>query len=174
MDNARFHKTQKVQDAITTGGHTLLLLPSYSPHLNAAEPVFSSVKTYVIQEVVEAETLAGQVRGSEVGRNFQISLAGAPLGRLYDIRQALPEEHQEEEEVREGIDEDNEDEEEEGIDEDEEGDIDEDEEGDIDEDEEGNGDNQGEEIDGDEGDDVWDGAHRKYSPLRTRSGKMRN
>ena len=26
----------------------------------------------------------------EVGRNFQLSLSGAPLGRLYDVRQALP------------------------------------------------------------------------------------
>lgn len=44
MDSAKFHETQKVQDAITTGGHTLLLFPPYSPHLNAAESVFSSVK----------------------------------------------------------------------------------------------------------------------------------
>jgi hypothetical protein len=47
MDNARFHKTRKVQDAIDAGGHTLLFLPPYSPHLNAAESVFSSVKTHV-------------------------------------------------------------------------------------------------------------------------------
>jgi len=198
MDNARFHKTQQVQDAITTGGHTLLLLPPYSPHLNAAESVFSSVKTHVRQEVIEAETLAGHVASSlarinaamargwirEVGRNFQLSLAGAPLGRLYDVRQALPEgyhdpyvegwgdeaEHEEEEEDGEAIDEDNEDEEE---------DIDEDEEEDINEDEEeGNDDSQGEEIEEDEDDDAWDEvqahAHRKYSPLRTRSGKTRN
>lgn len=74
----------------------------------------------------------------------------APLGRLYDIRQALPEgyhnpyvesrgdgeEHGEEEEGREGIDEDN-------------------------ENEEGNGVNQGEEIDKDEdGDACWSSSAR--------------
>lgn len=83
------------------------------------------------------------------------------------MRQALPEgyydsyiegwgdgaEHGEEEEVREGIDEDN-------------------------ENEEGHGANQGEEIDKDETGDAWDEvqahAHRNFSPLRTRLGKTRN
>ncbi|KAG0247409.1 hypothetical protein BGZ95_008715 [Linnemannia exigua] len=108
MDNARFHKTQRVQDSITGNGHTLLFLPPYSPHLNAAESVFSSVKTHVRQEVIQAEILAGHVerglaridaamaRGwiREVGRNFQLSLAAAPLGRLYNVRQVLPEGYQ--------------------------------------------------------------------------------
>lgn len=108
MDNDKFHKTQRVRDAITSSGHTLLFLPPYSPHLNAAEFVFSSVKTHVRQEVVQAETLpvhvsnglarinAATARGwiREVGRNFQLSLAGAPLGRLYDARQPLPEGYQ--------------------------------------------------------------------------------
>ncbi|KAF9342523.1 hypothetical protein BGX26_007355, partial [Mortierella sp. AD094] len=97
-----------LKDSITGSGHTLLFLPPYSPHLNAAEFVFSSVKTHVRQEVVQAETLpvhvasglaridAAMARGwiREVGRNFQLSLAGAPLGRLYDARQALPEGYQ--------------------------------------------------------------------------------
>ena len=30
----------------------------------------------------------------EVGRNFQLSLAGAPFGRFYDALQALPEGYQ--------------------------------------------------------------------------------
>jgi hypothetical protein len=83
----------------------------------------------------------------EVGRNFQLSLAGAPLGRLYDVRQALFEgyhdpyiegwndeaEYEEEEGEREeegdGIDEDSEGEEE-GVYEDEKG-VYEDEERDV-------------------------------------------
>ncbi|OAQ28966.1 hypothetical protein K457DRAFT_75426, partial [Linnemannia elongata AG-77] len=36
MDNAKFHKTQRVRDPITGSGHTLLFLPPYSPHPNAA------------------------------------------------------------------------------------------------------------------------------------------
>ncbi|OAQ25232.1 hypothetical protein K457DRAFT_23322 [Linnemannia elongata AG-77] len=60
----KFYKTQKVQDAITTSGHTFLLLPSYSLHLNAAKSVFSSVETHVSLKVVEAETLAGHVASS--------------------------------------------------------------------------------------------------------------
>jgi len=189
MDNAKFHKTQRVKDAITAGGHTLLLLPPYSPHLNAAESVFSSVKTHVRQETVVADTLPGHVTSGlaritatmargwirEVGRNFQLSLAGTPLGRLYDVRQALPEgyhdpyvegwdgesEHEEEEEE----------EEEEDVDEDEEEDNNDDEgeevEEDDEEEEDGNDDN-------DEEDEVQLLARSKYSPLRTRSGKARN
>ncbi|KAG0045083.1 hypothetical protein BGZ89_005771, partial [Linnemannia elongata] len=60
----KFYKTQKVQDAITTSGHTFHLLPSYSPHLNADESVFSSVETHVRLEVVGAETLSGDVTSS--------------------------------------------------------------------------------------------------------------
>ncbi|KAF9271401.1 hypothetical protein BGZ88_006218 [Linnemannia elongata] len=108
MDNAKFHKTQGVRDAVTANGHTLHFLPPYSPHLNAAESVFSNVKTHVRQEIVQAETLAGHVargleridaamaRGwiREVGRIFQLSLSGIPRGRLYDVPQALPEGYQ--------------------------------------------------------------------------------
>ncbi|KAF9367363.1 hypothetical protein CPB97_005884, partial [Podila verticillata] len=159
MDSARFHKTQRVKDAITASGHTLLLLPPYSPHLNAAESVFSSVKTHVCQEVVEAETLAGHVASGierinaamargwirEVGRNFQLSLVAAPLGRLYDVRQALPEGYHDP--YVEGWDneaEHEEEEEEEVVDEDE---------------EEGSGSDQGEEVeeDGEEDEEEEDG-----------------
>jgi len=191
MDNARFHKTQRVKDAITASGHTLLLLPPYSPHLNAAESVFSSVKTHVRQEVVEAETLAGHVASGlerisaamargwihEVGRNFQLSLAGAPLGRLYDVRQALPEgyhdpyvegwndeaEHEEEEADEEDVDED----EEEGSGDDRGEEVEEDEEEEEEEEEEV-------EEEDDAQDEVQVDARSKYSPLRTRSGKARN
>ncbi|KAG0274634.1 hypothetical protein BGZ95_009594 [Linnemannia exigua] len=52
MDNAKFHKTQKVKDAFTGSGLTLLLLPVCSPQLNDDESVFSSVKAHVRQEVV--------------------------------------------------------------------------------------------------------------------------
>lgn len=110
MDNVKFHKTQQVKDLILEHGHSFLLLPPNSPHLNAAEYVFSNVKkTHVRQEVVQAETLLGHVaRGlrrmgaakakgwiHEVERNFQRSLQGVPLGRLKnDGCLALPEGYQ--------------------------------------------------------------------------------
>jgi transposase len=61
MDNTRFHKTERVRDAIADANYIQKLLPPYSPHLNAAESVFSSVKIHVRKEVVEVETLSGSV-----------------------------------------------------------------------------------------------------------------
>lgn len=104
MDNAKFHKTKRVRDAIADTGHIQKLLPPYSPHLNAAESIFSSVKVHVHKEVVKAETLSGHVSNAlrqitatmatgwicEVGWNFELSILGCCLGDLYDTRQALP------------------------------------------------------------------------------------
>ncbi|KAI9241337.1 MAG: hypothetical protein BYD32DRAFT_457998 [Podila humilis] len=72
----------------------------FLPHLNAAELVFSSVKTHVRKEVIEELTLTGHVRAGlehitdviargwirEVARNFEYALQGVPLGRLYNTR----------------------------------------------------------------------------------------
>ncbi|KAF9370848.1 hypothetical protein CPB97_002411 [Podila verticillata] len=116
----------------------------------------------------------------EVGRNFQLSLARAPLGRLYDVRHALPEgyqdpyiegwddesEHEEVEEQGEDVDRD----EEEDSDDEEEEDSDDDE-GEKEEEDESDDDD---EEDAGEGDEVRLHARTKHSPLRTRSGKTRN
>ncbi|MGL5783915.1 MAG: transposase [Alphaproteobacteria bacterium] len=37
MDNAAFHKGQKIQQILEADGHTLLYLPTYSPDLNPIE-----------------------------------------------------------------------------------------------------------------------------------------
>jgi len=108
MDNVPFHKTGMVRNSVAAAGHHLLYLPPYSPHLNPVESVFSSVRNHVRQEVVQAETLDGYVlngirritgamaRGwiREVNRNFALATHGEPLGRLYNVRQALPEGYQ--------------------------------------------------------------------------------
>jgi transposase len=44
MDNASFHKRLDIQDSIRHAGHTLLLLPPYSPQLNPIEPKWAQAK----------------------------------------------------------------------------------------------------------------------------------
>ena len=96
--NVPFHKKQEVRKAIEDAGHTYLLLPPYSPHLNASEWVFGNVRTRVRREelrdhgsLVEAmqasvaavtpEMCRGWIR--EVNRNFARANRGEALGRFY-------------------------------------------------------------------------------------------
>ena len=44
MDNATFHKSQKIQKIIEDSGHTLLYLPPYSPDLNPIEKKWAHAK----------------------------------------------------------------------------------------------------------------------------------
>ena len=44
MDNATFHKSQKMQKIIEDSGHTLLYLPSYSPDLNPIQKTWAHAK----------------------------------------------------------------------------------------------------------------------------------
>ena len=44
MDKASFHKRLDIQSAIRDAGHTLLLLPPYSPQLNPIEPKWAQAK----------------------------------------------------------------------------------------------------------------------------------
>ncbi|KAF9369886.1 hypothetical protein CPC16_004114, partial [Podila verticillata] len=115
--------------------------------------------------------------------DFHECCSGTPLGRLYDVRQALPKgyhdpyvegwdgesEHEEDEEEGEDVDDD----EEVGDDEDEEESGDEDEGDEVEEGEEEEEDENEEEEDGAR-DEVRLHARNKYSPLRTRPGKARN
>lgn len=200
MDNVPFYKTGMVRNAIAAAGHTLLYLPPYSPHLNAVESVFSSMKNHVRQQVVQEETLAGHVldgirritaamargRIREVNRNFALALNGSPLGRLYDVRHALPEGYQDP--YIEGWDEEQvEEEEEEEVDEAQERDDGheingEEERGE--EEEEGNEEGKGvsDEEDDSQEDEMAAALapaplhvkiERKYSPPRNRSGRVR-
>ena len=44
MDNAAFHKSQKMKDQIKLAGHTLEYLPTYSPDLNPIEHKWAQAK----------------------------------------------------------------------------------------------------------------------------------
>lgn len=44
MDNVSFHKSQTIQNEITSRGHMLLFTPPYSPDTNPIENVFSLIK----------------------------------------------------------------------------------------------------------------------------------
>jgi transposase len=44
MDNATFHKGQKMQKLIQDAGHTLRYLPPYSPDLNPIEKKWAQTK----------------------------------------------------------------------------------------------------------------------------------
>ncbi|KAG0059219.1 Beta-site APP-cleaving enzyme [Linnemannia elongata] len=178
MDNVPFHKTDMVRNSVAAAGHHLLYLPPYSPHLNSVESVISSMRNYVRQEVVQAETLDGYVlngirriigamaRGwiRELNRNFALAINGEPLGRLYNVRQALPEGYQyphvegwDEEQMEEEEKEEEEEEEEES---------------------EQVSDEEGDSKDGEMGAMLAPAplhvkVKRKYSPPRNRSGRVR-
>ena len=47
MDNCSIHHVQAVADLFTEAGILVLFLPPYSPDLNPAEELFSSVKYYL-------------------------------------------------------------------------------------------------------------------------------
>lgn len=46
MDNATFHKSQSMQQALHKAGHTLLYLPPYSPDLNPIEHKWAQAKAH--------------------------------------------------------------------------------------------------------------------------------
>jgi len=99
----------------------------------------------------------------EVQRNLQLSLNGAPLGRLHDVRQALPEGYQDPyiENWDGAPDQVEEDDIEDLLEEEEQDDSNNDQGGVGEEDDTANG-------------NVRLQGHSRYSPLRTRSGRVRN
>jgi transposase len=55
MDNASFHRTDRVEKRCTEAGVQLLHLPSYSPDLNPIEEFFAELKAFVKKQWHEYE-----------------------------------------------------------------------------------------------------------------------
>ena len=55
MDNVPFHKCREVRERIVEAGHSLLLLPPYSPFLNPIEDMFAQWKEKVKRENPRSE-----------------------------------------------------------------------------------------------------------------------
>lgn len=104
LDNAHFHKTDTVATCCHWHDHKLLFLCPYSPHLNAAEHVFSKVKGFIKKQTVadangllahvntaiervSADNTTGWIR--DVHRNFLIAHAGQSLGVFYSNQDHL-------------------------------------------------------------------------------------
>lgn len=57
MDNASFHKGQKMKEALEDAGHTLLYLPTYSPDLNPIEKKWAQAKAVRRRERCDVNSL---------------------------------------------------------------------------------------------------------------------
>ena len=57
MDNASFHKGQKMKEALEDAGHTLLYLPTYSPDLNPIQKKWAQAKAVRRRERCDVHTL---------------------------------------------------------------------------------------------------------------------
>lgn len=54
MDNVKFHKATKIEEAITQSGSKLIYLPPYSPELNPIEEMWSKVKILLRKQVARS------------------------------------------------------------------------------------------------------------------------
>ncbi len=93
MDNVSFHRSRRVREAIANAGHTVKLLPAYSPFLNPVENAFSSLKADIRRPGGNMPPIDEQITSAishltqdkaqgwyrEVERNFQIALTGNPI-----------------------------------------------------------------------------------------------
>ena len=57
MDNASFHKSPKVREAIESAGCKLIYLPPYSPDLNPIEKFWANLKRWINQHLPYMEDL---------------------------------------------------------------------------------------------------------------------
>lgn len=57
MDNAAFHKSQKIKNLIESVGCTIIFLPPYSPDLNPIEKFWANMKRWIRQKINNFRTL---------------------------------------------------------------------------------------------------------------------
>lgn len=57
LDNATFHKGEKIRDIVAAAGYELWYLPSYSPDLNKIENWWSVLKSWMKQRIKEFKTV---------------------------------------------------------------------------------------------------------------------
>lgn len=58
MDNAAFHRSQKIRELIESVGCKLIFLPPYSPDLNPIEKFWANMKRWVKQQINNFDNLA--------------------------------------------------------------------------------------------------------------------
>jgi transposase len=61
MDNASFHRTERVERLCYEAGVKLMYLPPYSPYLNPIEEFFAELKAFIKQNWETFENSPGQV-----------------------------------------------------------------------------------------------------------------
>ncbi|MBL3284685.1 IS630 family transposase domain protein [Rickettsiales endosymbiont of Paramecium tredecaurelia] len=57
MDNAAFHKSQKVKELIESVGCKLVFLPPYSPDLNPIEKFYANMKRWIKDRISSFDKL---------------------------------------------------------------------------------------------------------------------
>ncbi|SPO29057.1 uncharacterized protein UTRI_05631 [Ustilago trichophora] len=104
LDNARFHHSPRVIQAVRDAGHRIQYLPPYSPWFNIAEKVFAKVKPFVSrQDLQDSDDIRAWIYTSlstitpemargwihETNRWMVVAEHGHPLGNDHDAEAAL-------------------------------------------------------------------------------------
>jgi transposase len=106
MDNVKFHHSAEPAAAAAKHGHTILFIPTYTPHFNVAEWVFGSVKQRVSRSQAQSQNhlrhyIYAQLRRisteklqgylGEARRWMEYALHKRPLPPTHDAQDALNE-----------------------------------------------------------------------------------
>ncbi len=57
MDNASFHKSEKIRELIESVGCELIFLPPYSPDFNPIEKFWANMKRWIRSKITDASQL---------------------------------------------------------------------------------------------------------------------